>query len=156
MNLQIPPRSRRCCKEQEEFYPGGEYYSNLEPDSKEGYKRNDFCPACWNKEGSSSGKIFWKSRVPIKEPPTAIPRNQETLSFLRELQNGREESQAFVLALFLARKGLLRRLKEVQENNEAILVYEMVETEEILFIKKVELSVIQVENVRKALVGKFL
>jgi hypothetical protein len=144
----IPPRSRRCYKNEEDFYPGGEYYSLLES-IKEGYKRSDFCPNCWQSE-SSSGKIFWKSRIPEKEPSSQ--RYPEALSFLKTLiQTDQESSQAFILALFLARNRLLRYLKEVQENDEIMLLYEVLETEEILCIKKVELSAIQAEEVRKAL-----
>ena len=150
--LAIPPRSRRCCVEQEDFYPGGEYYSLLEMEGVEEYRRRDFCPACWSKEDFNPRKIFWRSRVPAKEhQPETVEQDKEALIFLRELLESGQEAQAFVLALFLARNRLLRLLKEVHE----LHLYEVVDTEEILCVKKVALSTIQVEEVRKALADKF-
>lgn len=151
----IPPRSKRCHKEQEEFQPGGEYYSLLEPEN-EGYKRSDFCPTCWNKRTLQHQKIFWKSRIPTKTPPPTIQRDQDALSFLKNLiQSNQEEAQAFILALLLTRNRLLRCVNEIWENGKIFSLYEVIETEEILSVKKITLSHTQIEEVRKALANKF-
>lgn len=163
LQLEIPARSRKCCVEQEDFSSGSEYYSLLELDD-ECYKRKDFCPDCWKKHNThpvadKSKKIFWKSRVPLKTDasPQTIQRDQYALQLLREfLQSGRkeEEPQAFVLALFLARSKLLRCINEVKENGKHVFLYEVAATEEILPVKKVDLSTDQAEEVRKVLAAK--
>lgn len=160
---EIPRRHRHCIIGQEEFAPGESYYSLLEP-IKGGYERKDYCPACWKKiheeeEGHSEGKVFWKSSVPEKQQASeeAMRRDERALELLKAYSssNQREErDQAFILALLLTRNKFLQLRQEVEEEGEAVQLFEVRSTEEMIGVRKVDLSTIQTDLIQTALAEK--
>lgn len=165
VKFEIPPRMRRCCLGNEDFLPGMEYISLLEEGKDEKYFRKDFCQPCW-KEASLlaldqiSGYVHWKSQVPLKTPGNGkqMKREFKALELLREIiANGdeEEESQAFVLALLLVRGKKIQLKQEITEDGKGqILLYEVAETEEMLAVKKVNLSAIQTVRLQQILALK--
>lgn len=165
VSINIPMRSRRCCRGQEEFTQGTEYYSLLEEGSEEGFLRKDFCVPCWEKriseeEETNPSRIYWKSSVPVKKqgPDLSLRRDERALQLLKEIyQNDSEEdlSQAFVLALLLARTRVLQLRQEmIQDDGQVILLYEVADTEEMLCVKKIDHSNIPKQEVQQLLAEK--
>lgn len=161
VSINIPPRSRHCCQEEEEFTQGTEYYSLLE-EGEEGFLRKDYCVPCWEKwiaEGGETdpSRIYWKSSVPVKKqgPDLSLRRDERALQLLKEIhQNESEEdlSQAFVLALLLARNRALQLRQEVtQDDGQVVLLYEVSDTEEMLCVKKIDHSGIPKQEVQQLL-----
>jgi len=142
-----------------------EYYSMLEEGEGGEFLRKDYCLPCWKKvltggKENISQKIFWKSHVPVKKqgPDLSLRRNERAFQLLKEIyQKETEEDivQAFVLTLLLARNRMLQLRQEITQNDgQPILLYEVADTEEMLCIKKVNLSNIATDKVRQALAEK--
>lgn len=165
VKFDIPPRSRRCHSGQEEFIQGVEYMSLLEEVNEESFSRKDFCLPCWKKlfqEGETLilGHVHWRSSVPVKitSSQTALRRNEMALQLLRvmvENEVSENASEAFVLALLLARSKKLQLRQEIFREDRSILLFEVIGTEEMIGIPKVNLSTIETEKVQRTLAHKF-
>lgn len=158
--FEIPRRHRYCVQGKEEFIPGQSYYSLLES-GEQGYGRNDYCPECWKKTHEQhsdrlEGKIFWKSCVPqkLQASEEAMRRDERALELLKEFSSSDQQEelcQAFILALLLTRNKLLQLRQEIEEEECTIQLYEVRNTEEMIGIKKVDLSSIQSDLIQTAL-----
>lgn len=164
--VEIPKRSLCCVKGGEPFLPGSQYYSTIMLEEKgERYQREDYCMECWKKGHPSSDSQMissWKSIVPIKKELSELPkrRDERALYLLKEIlvnpNDSSTNSEAFILALFLARRRLIVLRQEViREGKLPLCIYEVMETEEMLSIPKIPLSDLQVETLRLELAKKF-
>lgn len=133
----IPRRSRICQDCSAPFSPGSTYYSFLSD------QRKDFCSACF-KEQTKSG-IFWKAQIPEK-PKVQTTQAQRALELLRN----EEKETAYILALYLQRQKILIKRQELED----IILFEVLDTEEILTIKKTELSPLDTERLRAEIAKK--
>jgi len=160
--IEIPRRSKRCSLNQEQFAEGTEYYSLLQRDEDKGhYVRKDFCNVCWeqvSKDYEKGSCSLWKSKVPLRSfEKKSESRDIRALDILREsIQDLNENilAEAFVLALYLARKRIIVQREEVYIEEKKMLLFEIIATEEMLLIPKIELSQIQTDNVQLELVKK--
>lgn len=142
----IPRRSRYCSGGQEEFVSDMEYYSILVEDHSSHYLRQDFCPTCWKQIDKSKNKIFWKSKIPPKkqiQELTNLKKEDQAMELLRDaFDKSREEENVriFVLALYLARRKRLIFRKEIEKNGVVYFFYEVAATEEMIYVKKIDLA----------------
>lgn len=150
--IQIPKRSSTCSIGLEPFEPGVVYFSLLKENEKSEVERKDFCSACWENthEKHAQSIKYWKSKVVKKNvnapPPT---KNAQILQMLKssiELEENVEES--FVLALYLARMKVLILRKEMRDKDSILQVYEVAQTEEILVVKKIEISKLKTHEIQ--------
>lgn len=162
--IEIPRRSQSCFAGKEIFIPGMDYYSTLEEDESGNWSRRDFCPACWEKfaceEAFKNSWSHWKSKVGIKKAADLpADRSERALILLKEaLAKSAEEDkdEAFVLALFLARNKKLALREEVKHSDGSLYnIYEVIATEEMLAVPKLDLSQLQVAKVQQVLAQKF-
>lgn len=165
--LEIPRRSNVCSKGLEGFTPGSEYYSTLVDAGRGEWQRQDFCLVCWEEssakqESSKTSITYWKSKVPFKKtvelPPVDRSRDERALELLQQaLRSDTEESQAesFVLALYLARRRLIYLRQELKQAGEPSLnFYEVAATEEILCVKKLDPSQLEISKIQQRLAEK--
>lgn len=162
--LSIPRRNPRCARGQELLAPATDYYSVLSESEEGGYVRHDFCSACWEasakQETQQQSKGSWKSRVPAKEAEVLRSADREhfALELLKTaLASNSEEDQAdaFILALYLTRKRLLQARQQLkQAGGQVVTLYEVVDTEEMLAVKKLPLSQLQVVTLQQRLAEK--
>lgn len=135
-----------------------DYYSLLSEGEK-GFVRMDYCVACWKKHASAQADTapissHWRSKVPFKKGPARLPeeRKERALEILKEAltREGEDDrSEAFVLALYLARKKQLYLRKEMKKpDGQIIYLYEVAVTEEMLAVPKLKLSKLQIERVQ--------
>lgn len=134
---EIPRRSRLCVQCCSSFAPGAVYYSSL----SESFERSDYCFNCFQDQ-EEKGSIFWKAAIPEKVK-VQTKQAERALELLRNIYR-EEEGMASILALYLQRQKLIIRRQEVEEAT----LYEVVETEEILSIKKVDPSQLDVESLQ--------
>ncbi|HEV8051940.1 MAG TPA: hypothetical protein VGP47_05550 [Parachlamydiaceae bacterium] len=165
--IEIPKRASCCVKGGELFLQGEEYYSSLvRVENEEVYQRLDYCPVCWEKtadlQASQHMSSSWKSTVPLKKEASELPkrRDDRALYLLKEVLAGQESNssiaEAFVLALYLARRRLVFLRQEVKrEGKLPLCVYEVAETEEMLCVPKLSIADLQVEKVQLDLAKKF-
>jgi hypothetical protein len=162
--LEIPRRSPQCALGLEPLTVGMEYYSVLFLEEK-GYRRQDFCLACWEakarEESLKSSKSYWKSKVYDKKEVTQPPLNKDERAFelfMESLKKEDEEAriETFILALYLARRKILYLRQDLTDQaGRRLQLYEVAKTEEMLTVLRVELSTIQMEKVQLELAKKF-
>lgn len=137
---EVPRRSRLCYQCSAPFVPGSIYYSLLTD------QRKDFCPNCF--QNQMKGGIFWKAQIPEK-PKVQTKQAERALDLLREIYQEQKET-AYILALYLQRQKLIIKRQE----HEDLILFEVVDTEEILTIKKVELPSLDIERIRAEIAKK--
>lgn len=152
--LEIPRRGSVCAHANEPLTPGMEYFSVLVEDVELGLKRLDYCPACWEKiKDEVKAHSQWKAKVLSKkdETPIHLNRDERIMYLLQEsmkLDTPEAHAETFVLALFLARRRLLYLRQEVKEGDHILQIYEEAATEEMLTIRKIELSQLQTDKIQ--------
>jgi len=145
--LDIPKRQQQCSGGRHPFQPGDKSYTLVSLEA-EGWRRQDLCETCWNELKSrglpAQTKSYWHSRIPLKQPEEALPKHKEerALVLLKRalLENSpTTQREAFILALYLARKKYLQFRQELEQLGDTIYLYEVAATEELLPIKKMVL-----------------
>lgn len=160
--IEIPKRGAVCSQGGESLIPGTEYYSALiSAETGAGYVRQDYCQDCWKR---TQGKPFdrvcstWKSTVPRGKETSDLPKKRDERVFylLREILAKQESpAEAFVLALYLARRRLLfLRQEMIHEGKYPVIIYEVAETEEMICVPSFSLSELQVEQLQVSLAKK--
>lgn len=156
--IEIPKRSKVCVEGQEPFSPDTEYYSLLRQENGI-LQRFDYCERCW-KRLELKEKTYWKGRIPAEHwsDQPAQSRDELVLNCLKEMlaQTGQEErEEAFVLGLYLARKKLLTFRQQLKHNDGSIfLLYELLETEEILSIPDIRLAGLNIKHIQRRIATK--
>lgn len=164
--IEIPKRGNLCHFGKELLVPGSDIYSTLREGANEGsYERQDFCQSCWEKllrENNSDFRISWRSRIPLKKGVSDLPKQRDAraMYLLKEALKCNEaddHAEAFILALYLARKRIIYfRQDLVLEDGHPASIYEIAETEEMLCIRKMSLSSLEVDKIQQRLARKFL
>ena len=118
-----------------------------------GFRRKDYCLACWNdelKQGAiSSWKTFYKPPPPPKEEAVKNETAESILRSLLEKSQPEDANTIFVLAVMLERKRELIE-KEVQKNDggQRIRVYEHKESGDSFLVADPELKLDELEKVQ--------
>lgn len=163
IHLEIPKRGPRCTLGQETFEPSMEYHSVVLTNDGEGLVRQDYCSGCWahldRKALLATTQSHWKSIVPPKKAASSAPQTRDEKAFrlLHEAleSTDADKSEAFVMALFLARRKLIKACDDiVLDNGIPATLYEIQETEEILCVPKIKLSDLQIETLQASIAQK--
>lgn len=161
--IEIPRRNTQCFHAKETFTASMAFFSLLIEDPEQGTIRRDYCQNCWNLSEHNALRTgdhtFWKGKVPQKVDAARLPtdQNERVFYLLREALLSDDlikHEEAFVLALFLARRRLIALRQERKQEGETFLIYEVLDTEEMLAVKKIELHQLQVEAIQKTLAEK--
>lgn len=160
--IEIPRRGRLCSLTSEQFQPGSEYFSLLIEEDNEKWQRMDFCLACWpeaKKKFSEQIHTYWKAQVPIEQDKTELHRNrnEKALELLKSALQGEtdeEKAEAFVLALFLVRSRILALRQQIMRDGCKVGLYEVLASEEMLPVRLLPLSQLQVEKLQVQLAKK--
>jgi hypothetical protein len=160
--IEIPKRSACCSKNGEPLQQGASYHSVLLKGDKEGdYLRHDYCETCWNQMESRHGSS-WKSVIPIAKAASELPKQRDERALfllketLRDLERPGAVAEAFVLALYLARRRrIVLRQEMPREGKLPLSVYEVTETEEMIGVPKIVLAELDVEKVQQELAQRF-
>lgn len=164
--IEIPKRNSLCAQGQEPFTSDMEFYSVLRDGVEEGvYIREDYCLKCWEKLSAENTleniRSTWKSKVPVKKEVSELPKERDAraMYLLKEAllrQEPDDIAEAFILAMYLARKRIIYFRRDlVLADGQNASIYEVSQTEEMLCIPKMALSVLQIEKVQRALAVKF-
>jgi hypothetical protein len=163
--MTIPKRGTHCVKGGELLSAGTEYHSILVEEGSGEIQRQDYCDLCWKEVGmaaSEQARSSWRSRVPsrkeVLDKTALLDRDARALHILREILDSptvADLEEAFVLALYLARRRqiALRGQLAMADGGQAQL-YEVVATEEMLTVRRVALSQLQIERIQEKLVQR--
>ena len=108
----IAKTSGQCCR-CERILPGGEEFVAVVLAGQEQFRREDYCPTCWDQRPADSAEAFciWRGRIPTPaKPRQQLVGNEMLLDVFQKLDGQQEPSKLnlrFVLALMLMRKKLL-------------------------------------------------
>lgn len=151
--LRIPRRANHCFKGGENLEPGMEVYSLLLVVEEEA-KREDYCPKCWEEHFQKKEKdvTFWKGKIPsrVEKKDRSLSEDEKAIELIQELVV--EESQeavqlAFFLSLYLERKKLIQRKKELKGSH----MFFIPSAGELVAVKKVQLRGISVQDLQSSL-----
>ena len=136
-------RAEACVSCAAAFSPRQEIWTRLAASGSE-LKRADFCDPCWRREGADPAALFWKGRFPEpKEKPRELFDAKELFVLLqRLLEEGLRERDrlCYLLALFCARKRLLKLRGIDRKGGEEFLVFRTPRTRKEYRIRSVEMG----------------
>ncbi len=153
----------RACQGCGRTFNDRESYHTLLFEQRSGFERLDVCGGCWEEQhrhGSMERKGFvshWQGVfvVPPPPPPEAIQRDSaETL--LRRLMERNDpawQPAAFILAVMLERKRVLRIREQVRRGGRRTFVYELPRTGDLFTIPDPDLQLDQLEKVQRDVGG---
>jgi hypothetical protein len=134
-----------------------EHYHTLLFDDKASFRRLDICQGCWQKQFSDGARdrkgfiSYWQG---VYEAPTPVPEpiQKETAeSLLRkiiELQDPQYIPAAYILAVMLERKRLLKIKEQLQRDGRRVFIYEQPKTGDLFTIVDPDLQLNQLEAVQ--------
>ena len=134
-------------------------YHTLLLDEKEGLRRTDICDPCWQKQSagdahSRAGFIsFWQGifEAPAAQPAEAIQKEtaETVLRKLIEQNDPNNAPAAFILAVMLERKRILRVKEQCQRDGRRVFIYEQPKTGDVFTISDPDLHLDQLEQVQR-------
>ena len=153
----IQSRAHACAICQQPFADQQPYRTVLSEEGKE-LRRADICEPCWQKQTSadtrsSAGFISHWQGVFEVPPPVVDPIQKETaetiLRKLIEQNDPRYAPAAYILAVMLERKRLLKIKEQIKRDGQRIFVYEQPKTGDIFTIADPNLRLDQLEQVQR-------
>lgn len=132
-------------------------YHTLLFDEKTALRRSDICEACWQKQtaddaASRAGFISHWQGIFETPPPVVDAIQKETaetlLRKLIEQNEPRHAPAAFILAVMLERKRLLKVKEQIKRDGQRIFVYEHPKTGDVFTIADPDLHLDQLEQVQ--------
>jgi hypothetical protein len=122
-------------------------------------RRTDICEACWQKEAAAvtrDRKGFISQWQGVYETPPAHPveaiQKESAETLLRKLteQNDPQHAPAaFILAIMLERKRLLKVKEQIKRDGQRIIIYEQPKTGDIFTVTDPDLHLDQLEAVQR-------
>ncbi len=153
----IQSRAHACQACARPFAPKQVYHTLLF-DEREGYRRFDICPGCWEAR-SGEGNLtrpgcisHWQGVFEIPEP-AADPIHKATaetlLRRLLEANDPRYAAAGYILAVMLERKRLLKVREQTQRDGRRTFLYEHAQTGDLFTIADPALRLDQLEQVQR-------
>lgn len=153
----IQSRANACEACGQSFADKQQYHTLLYDEHQEHLRRMDICDACWKNQfsdGARERKGFvshWKGIFEVP-PPVVDPIQKETaetlLRKLIELNDAKYAPAAYILAVMLERKRLLKVKEQIKRENQRVFIYDHPKTGEIFTITDPELHLGQLEQVQ--------
>jgi hypothetical protein len=118
----------------------------------------DICGACWEKQYSDGGRerkgfiSYWHGVYEVPPPPTEAIQKETAESLLRkliELDDPRYGPAAYILAVMLERKRLLRVKEQLMRESQRVFIYEHPKTGDVFTIIDPNLQLNQLELVQR-------
>lgn len=154
-NIQARARGCEAC---EKPFADQEAYHTLLFEEKGAFRRLDVCCMCWDKQFSQGARerkgfiSYWQGIYEAPAPPPEEPIHKETAeSLLRklvELNDTRYIPAAYILAVMLERKRLLKVKEQLVRDDHRVFIYEHPRTGEVFTIIDPALQLNQLEAVQ--------
>jgi len=153
----IQSRARACEACAQPFADRQPYHTLLYDERTEHLRRMDICDACWQSqfnEGARERKGFvshWKGIFEVPPPVAEAIQKETAETLLRKIieQNDpRNAPAAYILAVMLERKRLLKVKEQIKRDGQRLFVYEHPKTGDIFTIADPALHLGQLEQVQ--------
>jgi len=155
-NIQARARVCRSCGH---AFADKDPYHTVLSEQRSGFERVDICAACWesqHRHGSADRKGFishWQGLfvVPPPPPPEAIQKDsaESLLRRLVGLQDPAWHPAAYILAVMLERKRVLKIREQILQEGRRIFVYELPRSGEVFTIRDPDLKLDQLAEVQR-------
>lgn len=132
-------------------------YHTVLSDEKQAFRRLDVCDDCWQKQFNANARqregflSYWQGIYEVPPPPTD-PIHKETaetlLRKLIELNDPRYIPAAFILAVMLERKRVLKVKEQFIRDGKRMFIYEHPKSGDVLTITDPNLRLDQLEQVQ--------
>jgi hypothetical protein len=146
-----------ACEACDKTFADKEAYHTLLFDEKSGFRRSDVCHQCWEKQYSDGARdrkgfvSYWQG-IYEAPPPADEPIHKETAeSLLRklvELNDPHYVPAAYILAVMLERKRLLKVKEQLVREGHRVFIYEDPRSGDIFTIVDPNLQLNQLEAVQ--------
>lgn len=153
----IQSRAHACSACAQAFADQAVYHTALFEDA-EGLHRHDVCRTCWEAGVQAQLRArpgflsHWQGVYEVPPPPTESIQKENAETLLRKLveqDDPRFIPAAYILAVMLERKRLLKVKEEVQREGRRVFVYEHAKNGEVLTIVDPALQLDQLESVQR-------
>ncbi len=133
-------------------------YHTILLDEKAGLRRSDICEPCWQKNfatnaTSRAGFIsHWQGIFEVPPPVVDAIQKETAETLLRKLIEQNDPAHApaaYILAVMLERKRLLKVKEQIKRDGQRIFVYEHPKTGDIFTIADPDLHLDQLEQVQQ-------
>jgi len=147
-----------ACEACGKSFADREVYHTLLFDERSAFRRLDICGACWEKQYSDGGRerkgfiSYWHGVYEVPPPPTEAIQKETAESLLRkliELNDPRYGPAAYILAVMLERKRLLRVKEQLVQEGQRVFIYEHPKTGDVFTIIDPNLQLNQLELVQR-------
>jgi len=145
------------CEACGKHFADKEAYHTLLFDDKSEFRRSDICQACWQKQYSDGARdrkgfvSYWHGvyEAPVARIDPIQRENAESLlRKLIELNDPRYVPAAYILAVMLERKRLLKIKEQLQRDGHRVFIYEQPATGDVFTIVDPNLHLNQLEQVQ--------
>lgn len=134
-------------------------YHTLLFDEKQDFRRMDICDACWAgqfSQGATERKGFisyWQGtyEAPPPAPPEPIQKEnaESLLRKIIELQDEQYAAVAYILAVMLERKRLLKVKEQIVRDGARVFIYEQPKTGDVFTVCDPNLQLDQLDGVQR-------
>lgn len=154
----IQSRAHACEACAKPFADKQPYHTLLYDERQEHLRRMDVCDACWQSQfsdGARERKGFvshWQGIFELPPPVAEVIQKDTAETILRKLveQNDPQHAPAaYILAVMLERKRLLKIKEQLQRDGRRVFVYEHPKTGDIFTIADPDLHLNQLEAVQR-------
>jgi len=153
-NIQARAHACEACGK---AFSDKETYHTLLFDEKASFGRSDICENCWQKQYSEGARerkgfvSYWQGVYEAPAPPVEAIKKETAESLLRkiiELNDPQYIPAAFILAVMLERKRLLKVKEQILRDGQRIFVYEQPGTGDLFTVVDPNLQLNQLEAVQ--------
>jgi hypothetical protein len=154
----IQSRASACESCAQPFANRQPYHTLLSDEHAEDLRRMDICEACWQSQfsdGASERKGFishWQGIFEVPAPVVDAIQKETAETLLRKLieQNDpRYAPAAFILAVMLERKRILKVKEQIVRDGKRVFIYEQPGTGDVFTIADPDLRLDQLEAVQR-------
>ena len=134
-----------------------EHYHTLLFDEKAAFRRLDVCQACWQKQFSDGARdrkgfvSYWQGVYEAPAPAADPIQKENAESLLRkliELNDPQYVPAAYILAVMLERKRLLKIKEQLHRDGQRVFIYEQPKSGDLFTIVDPNLQLNQLEAVQ--------
>jgi hypothetical protein len=153
----IQSRAHACTACEQSFTDRQAYHTALSEERSE-FHRKDFCEPCWQGDAGHAARdakgfiSHWQGVYEAPPPPTEVVPKENAESLLRKLIAANDEAHgpaAYILAVMLERKRLLKVKEQIKREGQRIFIYEQPKTGDVFTITDPNLQLNQLEAVQR-------
>lgn len=135
-----------------------EHYHTLLFDERAGFKRQDICQACWQKQFSDGARdrkgfvSYWQGIYEAPAPPSEPIQKENAESLLRKLialNDPHYIPAGYILAVMLERKRILKVKEQTVREGQRLFIYEQPKTGDVFTVIDPALQLNQLEEVQR-------